>query len=430
MPKLHGNTSSTSTKVTYSGNMTLPITTMSTQVAHNSFTGSQGDNMSSIEKALQTLKNAGFSVPENIPVQENEDLQPDYESVNANLSVSNQLDFILPLDSLRDDIRLRHPNMPVPQVIPQTKPTPLGLGLYAKQESAVNSNLPLSPALSQWLEFHSSILEGKGHLGRSKVQSYLKGQYPKLPTISSNRYLPPDANKLYEAPTLPESWYKVCGSQASSTPGAFSFSHRELEEQIGCAGRDISVISDLEWLTEGASGLVNEMATKPELATSLTHQTFLQKYLLEICRGVQALGLSSSARYANLIWHMRDSYLSKLHPAIPKATRDVLRRSPLNSGHLFTEATVATAAANLTGDLQLQTNARALQRLQAPVTFPRGKGKRPPGQQVRMPQAPKKPRFEQPGSFQNPGAGRGWRPRGESQFPRKSYRGRGRGKPK
>ena len=129
--------------------MALFITTMSTQVALNSFTGSQGDNMSSIEKTLQTLKNVGFSVPENVPVQENEDLQPDYNSGNANLLVSIQLDFNLPINSLRDDIRLCHLNMPVPQVFPQTKPTPLVLGLYAKQDSTVNSNLPISPAFSQ-----------------------------------------------------------------------------------------------------------------------------------------------------------------------------------------------------------------------------------------------------------------------------------------
>ncbi len=113
-----------------------------------------------------------------------------------------------------------------------------------------------------------------------------------------------------------------------------------------------------------------------------------------MCRGVQALALSTTARYANLVWHMRDSYLSKLHPAIPKSTRDVLRRSPLVSGQLFAEETVAIASANLTGDLQPQTNSRALQRLQAPVQITQGKGKRPLGPQpVRNPQTPKKGSF-------------------------------------
>jgi hypothetical protein len=172
------------------------------------------------------------------------------------------------------------------------------------------------------------------------------------------------------------------------------------------------------------------MSTKPELATSLSFQTYLQKYLLEMCRGVHALELSSTARYANLIWHMRDSYLSKLHPAVPKSTREVLRRSPLNSGNLFAEETVANAAATLNGDLQLQTNARALQRLQAPTPFSRGKGKRPSGQFVRPPQPQKRNKPEQPGSFQHPGAGRGWRPRMDQPYPKKSFRGRGRGKQK
>jgi hypothetical protein len=170
----------------------------------------------------------------------------------------------------------------------------------------------------------------------------------------------------------------------------FSFTHRELEEQIGCADKDISVVSDLDWLAAGASNLLTEMSTDPELTQSSSHQTFLKKYLLEMCRGVQDLGLYSTARYANLIWHMRDSYLSKLHPSIPKSTRDVLRRSPLINGHLFSEETVANATANLTGDLQLQTNSRALQRLQTT----RGRGKRPQGPQfVWNPQQPKKVRF-------------------------------------
>jgi hypothetical protein len=398
---------------------------MSTQVAFN--TGSQGDSDSlAVEMAMRTLRAAGYQVPDKLPLEESEDL-PEYDSGSQSLSASTFLDGLVPLDVLRGDIRNRHPNMPVPPVIPHDKPTSLGLGLYTSNDCAVNSNLPLSPALSQWMEFHSSVLEGKGHLGRSKVSTYSKGQYPRLPTLAPGRYLPPDANTLYDTPNLPESWYKVCGSQSSSTPGAFSFTHRELEEQISNAGKDISDVSDLDWLPAAATNLLTEMASDQELAQSNTHQTFLKKYLLEMCRGVQALGLSSTARYANLIWHMRDSYLSKLHQSIPKSTRDVLRRSPLISGHLFSEETVANAAANLTGDLQLQTNSRALQRLQAPVQSTRGRGKRPQDHQyVRNPQQPKKVRFEQPGTSQYQGTGRGWNPSQRGQHPKRS-RGRGSG---
>ena len=88
----------------------------------------------------------------------------------------------------------------------------------------------------------------------------------------------------------------VRGGQSSFVPGGFSFSHRELEEQIATAGRDISLVSDLDWM---ASKLLNTM--------------------------VHFLGLSTTARHANLVWHMRDSYLSKVHQLVPKATKDSLR---------------------------------------------------------------------------------------------------------
>ena len=65
-----------------------------------------------------------------------------------------------------------------------------------------------------------------------------------------------------------------------------SVCHRELEEQIVTAGKDISVVSDLDWITEGASNLINEMISKPD-NESPTHQIFL----LKVCRGLQSLGL-------------------------------------------------------------------------------------------------------------------------------------------
>jgi hypothetical protein len=55
-------------------------------------------------------------------------------------------------------------------------------------------------------------------------------------------------------------------------------------------------IPDLDWLAEGASSLFNEMTTNPK---SFSHQTFLKKYLLEMCRGVQALG--ASVAYQGLV---------------------------------------------------------------------------------------------------------------------------------
>ena len=98
----------------------------------------------------------------------------------------------------------------------------------------------------------------------------------KVPTF----FVPPDASTLVQAPYLPDSSYQLCKNLSSSTLGAFSFSHREMEEQITNAGNYICVASDLDWLNEGAS-LLKEMVANPELAASSTHQPFLQRYQLQ-----------------------------------------------------------------------------------------------------------------------------------------------------
>ncbi len=55
--------------------------------------------------------------------------------------------------------------------------------------------------------------------------------------------------------------------------GAFSFTHRELEEQITCAYKDISVLSDLDWLVEGASNLFNVMSTNLSASSGAVHHS-------------------------------------------------------------------------------------------------------------------------------------------------------------
>jgi len=342
---LSAQSSPTFIQVTSSG-VALPTTTTSTSVANSLREG---------DIALESYRTAGYTLPENLANMEDDREDPAYE-LGLNPQASNILDLSVPLDSLRNDVRSRHPDMPQPRVIPPTQPTSLGLGQYGSSDGTTNNNLPLSPALLNWMEIHTSTLQGKGRLGRSQRSTpFPKGQYPRLPNLAPGRYLPPDASSLFQAPTTPESWYKVCGGQSSFIPGAFTFSHREMDEQIGTAGKDISLVSDLDWMAEGASQLLNTMIATPESMTS-DHLVFLQRYLLEMCRSLQFLGLSSTARHANLIWHMRDSYLSKVHHLVPKATKDALRGSPLNSEHLFKEETVAIAADNLRSDLQLQTN--------------------------------------------------------------------------
>jgi hypothetical protein len=85
---------------------------MSTTVAVN--TGSQGDS----ERALRTLRAAGYTIPDNLPTEESEDL-PEYDSGTQSLSAVTQLGGLVPLEILRGDIRNRHPDMPVYPVIPQ-----------------------------------------------------------------------------------------------------------------------------------------------------------------------------------------------------------------------------------------------------------------------------------------------------------------------
>ena len=44
---------------------------------------------------------------------------------------------------------------------------------------------------------------------------------------------------------------------------------------------------------------------------------------------VEMLERSTTARFANYIWRLRDGHLSKLHPFVPKQTRESLRQAPL-----------------------------------------------------------------------------------------------------
>ena len=81
------------------------------------------------------------------------------------------------------------------------------------QEETVNDNLPLSPAISQWLDVQTDILQGKGGLGKAqRTLPYTKGTYPRFPALSSSRYLPVDAESLFTCPRAPPSWYQVCST--------------------------------------------------------------------------------------------------------------------------------------------------------------------------------------------------------------------------
>jgi hypothetical protein len=91
VPISYGQSSFTTSSVTFSGNKALPVTTMSTSVAFNN-TGSQGDSDSlAVERALRTLRAAGYQMPVKLPMEESEDL-PEYDSGTQSLSASTYLD--------------------------------------------------------------------------------------------------------------------------------------------------------------------------------------------------------------------------------------------------------------------------------------------------------------------------------------------------
>ena len=229
----------------------------------------------------------------------------------------------------------------------------MGISRFFPQEETVNDNLPLSPAISEWMDVQKDILQGKG--GRGKTQRtlpYAKGSYPRFPALSAGRYLPVDADSLFTFPRAPPSWYQVCTTQGTPVPTVFQMPIKETEELVCAAGRDLAVISELDWLTSGASHLLGQMAATPALSPYMSSITLLQRYALETCRSVEMLERSSTARYANHLWRLRDGHLSRLHPSVPKQTKELLRQAPLLGTHLFPEETVAVAARNLRGDVQ------------------------------------------------------------------------------
>ena len=71
------------------------------------------------------------------------------------------LDARVTLDYLRRDIRSRHPSMSSPLSTLPSKPHSVGISRFFPQEETVNDNLPLSPAISQWLDVQTDILQGK-----------------------------------------------------------------------------------------------------------------------------------------------------------------------------------------------------------------------------------------------------------------------------
>ena len=150
-------------------------------------------------------------------------------------------------------------------------------------------------------------------------------------------------------------------------------------------GRDLAVISELDWLTSGASHLLGQMAATPALHPYMSSITLLQRYALETCRSVEML---ETARYANFIWWLRDGHLSRLHPSVPKQTKESLRQAPLLGIHLFPEEILAIAGQNLRGDVQHWNLSKSLRFFTA--------AKQSTGKKASSQPPKAKPQFQQP----------------------------------
>ena len=157
------------------------------------------------------------------------------------------------------------------------------------------------------------------------------------------------------------------------------------------------------------------MAATPALIPYMSSITLLQCYALETCRSVEMLEQSLTARYANLLWRLRDGYMSKLHSSVPKQTKESLQQAPLLSKHLFPVETVAIAGLNLRGDVQHWNIAKSLKFFTAAK---QSTGKKSSSQPPKA-----KVQFQQPVIA----AGRGRGGQASRGKPNKSSRGRGRG---
>ena len=138
----------------------------------------------------------------------------------------------------------------------------------------------------------------------------------------------------------------------------------------------------------GVSHLLGQMAATPALHPYMSSITLLQRYALETCRSVEMLERSSTARYANHLWRLRDGHLSRLHRSVPKQTKESLRQAPLLGIHLFPEETVAIAGQNLRGDVQHLNLSKSL------IFFTAVK--QPTGKKASSQPPKAKPQFQQP----------------------------------
>jgi len=378
-----------------------------------------------VRQARELLRREGFEVSDhpvdgqNETPQEERDLQPSARGRTL-------LDDLVPLEELLSDLRSRLPSMMPPAVAAGRRSAPPSLGRFPGPQDVPLPNLPLSPSVSQWLEEQSQEILGRDKSGKPKRSAYAKGVLPRLPRVHS-RYVPQDVPTLFESPVLPTDWYRVVHSRSNSSPSAYSLTSREVEDAAAAAGRDLSVLSQLDWLAAGSSDLLGRLEASPQCRPLLGDLYLLDRYCLEMARSIELLGQTASARYANAVWRMRDGHLSRLHSSVPSHTREALRGASLSCPSLFPEAVVSVTAECLKADVHMQSMSDSLKLVRSASSKRGDSRKRPASFSPPRPPAKKvlfRPRT--PSRFPGPNRGRG---RG-SGVPRgsKTSKGKGRGK--
>ena len=123
--------------------------------------------MGQVEAALDVLRGAGYPFPDYaLPVNTLEDPAPELYDDSLRFKDLTSLDSRVSLNYLRRDVRYRHPSMSSPLSTCPSKPHSVGISRFFPQEETVNDNLPLSPAISQWLDPHPSR---QGRSGKPSV---------------------------------------------------------------------------------------------------------------------------------------------------------------------------------------------------------------------------------------------------------------------
>ena len=114
-----------------------------------------------VEAALDVLRGAGYPLPDYALHDSTlEDPAPELYDNSLRFKDPTSLDSRVSLDYLRRDIRSRHPIMSSPLTTLPSKPHSVGISRFFPPEETVNDNLPLSPAISQWLDVQKARAVG------------------------------------------------------------------------------------------------------------------------------------------------------------------------------------------------------------------------------------------------------------------------------